>query len=104
MANACREAAFPTRDTHILAGTQKRRPKQICCGNNDSYLRLRASLACMRMSFAVCLSGLSAGLRSFVLVCVRVVFVCIRFVLVCVRLCSFVFVLLYCVFVCVCVC
>ena len=55
----------------------------------------------MRMSFAVCLSGLSVSLRSFVLVCVRVVFVCTRFVLVCVRLCSFCCTL--CSFVCACV-
>ena len=32
VANARREAPVPTRDTHILAGTQKRRPKHKCCG------------------------------------------------------------------------
>ena len=38
-----REPAVPTGDTHILAGTQKRRPKHICCGNNDDcWTRARA--------------------------------------------------------------
>ena len=92
VANACREAAFPTRDTHILTGTQKRRPKHICCGNSDIRALVRVRL-CYTVLLCVRLCSFVFVLCSFC--------VCARFVIVCARLCSFCVAL--CSFVCACV-